>query len=108
MAGLLSINNYYYDRGGSEALFFPHNHMLEALGWEVVPFSMKHPQNHPTPWSEYFIDDLEMHGEYSLAQKLARLPKVIYSFEARKRLDQLLTRVRPDIAHGHNIYHHIS
>jgi glycosyltransferase involved in cell wall biosynthesis len=49
-----------------------------------------------------------MHGDYSIAQKLSRLPKVIYSFEARSKLDRLLQRVRPDIAHGHNIYHHIS
>ena len=108
MSTLLAINNYYYHRGGSETIFFEHNRMLEALGWQVVPFSMRHPSNLPSPWSDYFIDDLEMSGDYSLAQKLTRLPKVIYSFEARRRLDQLLARVQPDIAHGHNIYHHIS
>jgi len=108
LSTLLAINNYYYDRGGSEAIFFAHNRMFEELGWNVVPFSMQHPGNHPTPWSKYFIDDLEMNGDYSLAQKLARLPKVIYSFEARRRLGELLGRVRPDIAHAHNIYHHIS
>lgn len=108
MSTLLAINNYYYDRGGSEAIFFAHNRMLEELGWNVVPFSMQHPGNHETPWSKYFIDDLEMHGNYSLTQKLARMPKVIYSFEARRRLAELLDEVRPDIAHGHNIYHHIS
>jgi glycosyltransferase involved in cell wall biosynthesis len=108
MSTLLAINNYYYPRGGSETIFFGHNRMIEALGWNVVPFSMRHPSNLPSPWSEYFIDDLEMHGDYSLLQKLSRGQKVIYSFEARRRLDQLLQRVRPDIAHGHNIYHHIS
>jgi glycosyltransferase involved in cell wall biosynthesis len=105
---LVTINNYYYERGGSEAIFFAHNRLLEDLGWHVVPFSMRHAGNFETPWSDYFIDDLEMLGEYSIAQKLQRLPKVIYSFEARRRLDQLLARVRPDIAHAHNIYHHIS
>ena len=108
MPRLLAINNYYYDRGGSEAIFFAHNRMLAELGWDIVPFSMQHPQNHATPWSKYFIDDLEMHGDYSLAQKLSRLPKVIYSFEARRKLGELIDEVRPDIAHAHNIYHHIS
>lgn len=108
MSTLLAINNYYYPRGGSETIFFEHNRMIEGLGWNVVPFSMHHPDNLPSPWSEHFIDDLDMHGEYSLLQKLSRAQKVIYSFEARRRLDQLLKRVRPDIAHGHNIYHHIS
>jgi glycosyltransferase involved in cell wall biosynthesis len=108
LSTLIAINNYYYDRGGSEAIFFAHNRMFEELGWNVVPFSMQHSGNHATPWSKYFIDDLEMHGDYSLTQKLVRLPKVIYSFEARRRLGELLGRVRPDIAHAHNIYHHIS
>jgi glycosyltransferase involved in cell wall biosynthesis len=108
LSTLLAINNYYYPRGGSETIFFEHNRMLEALGWRVVPFSMRHPGNLPSPWSEYFIDDLEMHGDYSLLEKLTRVPKVIYSFEARRRLGQLLDRVCPDVAHAHNIYHHIS
>ena len=46
--------------------------------------------------------------EYSLAQKLLRAPKVIYSLEARKKLGILLDEVHPDICHAHNIYHHIS
>lgn len=108
MSRLLSINNYYYHRGGSEAIFFEHNRMLEELGWEVVPFSMRHAGNLPSPWSDYFVEDLDTHGAYSLKQKLTRLPKVIYSFEARRRLGELVDRARPDIAHGHNIYHHIS
>src|ERR1700736_4129847 len=108
MPRLLSINNYYYPRGGSEAVFFGHNRMLEELGWDVVPFSMRHASNLASPWSEYFVDDIEMQGDYSLVQKLTRLPKVIYSFEARRRLDQLVARVPPDVAHAHNIYHHIS
>jgi glycosyltransferase involved in cell wall biosynthesis len=108
MSRLLSINNYYYHRGGSEAIFFEHNRMLAELGWDVVPFSMQHASNLPTPWSGYFVADLDTHGAYSLKQKLTRLPKVIYSFEARRRLGELVDRARPDIAHGHNIYHHIS
>jgi len=108
LSTLLAINNYYYDRGGSEAIFFAHNRLFEELGWQVVPFSMQHEGNHASEWSEYFIEDLEMNGRYSLAQKLRRLPKVIYSIEARQRLDSLIHRVHPDIAHAHNIYHHIS
>lgn len=108
MNTLLSINNYYYPRGGSETVFFEHNRIFENLGWQVVPFSMRHASNMPSEWSGYFVDDLEMRGNYSIAQKLVRVPKVVYSFEARRRLRQLLNVVRPDIAHGHNIYHHIS
>jgi glycosyltransferase involved in cell wall biosynthesis len=105
---LLAINNYHYYRGGAETIFLRENELFADLGWSVIPFCMKHPQNIPTPWSVNFVDEIELGSGYSLAEKLRRVPKVIYSFEARRRLDLLLTRERPDICHAHNIYHHIS
>ncbi len=108
MPTLLSINNYHYYRGGAETVFLEHNRMFRELHWEVVPFAMSHPKNLPTPWSKFFVDELEFGHQYSLPDKLRRLPKVIYSFEARAKLSKLLGLTRPDVAHGHNIYHHIS
>jgi len=108
MATLLSINNYHYYRGGAETVFLEHNRMFEAQGWRVVPFSMNHPKNLPTPWSSHFIDEIEFGSNYSLREKLVRVPKVIYSFEARRKLARLLDETQPDVCHGHNIYHHIS
>lgn len=105
---LLSINNYYYYRGGAETVFLEQNRMLEALGWEVAPFAMHHAENLTTPWSRYFVDEIEFGGAYSVAQKLLRAQKVIYSFEARRKLGRLIDELRPDVAHAHNIYHHIS
>jgi len=108
MPTLLAVNNYYYSRGGAETVFFGHNRLFEAAGWNVVPFAMKHPKNFATPWSRFFVDEIEFGGEYSLGQKLARAPKVIYSFEARAKLKRLLAEVDVDICHAHNLYHHIS
>jgi glycosyltransferase involved in cell wall biosynthesis len=105
---LLSINNYYYYRGGAETVFFEHNRMFEEQGWRVVPFAMQHPKNLDTRWAEYFVDEIEFGTSYSLLDKLRRAPKVIYSFEARQKLTRLLDAVNPDISHAHNLYHHIS
>jgi glycosyltransferase involved in cell wall biosynthesis len=105
---LLAINNYYYGRGGAETLFLEHNRMFEAVGWQVVPFAMRHPKNLPTPWAEYFPDEIEFGEDYGLAGKLIRAPRVIYSLQARQRLRDLLDAVRPHVAHAHNIYHHLS
>ena len=108
MSTLLAINNYHYLRGGAEGVFFEHNRLLAQLGWDVVPFSMRHPKNLPTPWSEFFIDELEFGDDYSLLQKAQMAGKAIYSFEARRKLKGLLNKARPDVAHCHNIYHHLS
>lgn len=105
---LLAINNYYYGRGGAETLFLEHNRMFEAIGWQVVPFAMRHAKNLPTPWAEYFPDEIEFGEDYGLAAKLVRAPRVIYSLQARQRMRELLGAVRPHVAHAHNLYHHLS
>jgi glycosyltransferase involved in cell wall biosynthesis len=108
MTTLLSVNNYYYPRGGSEAVFFGHNRAFADFGWKVVPFAMKHPENLASEWSEYFIANNELDGMFSIAKKLAMTPTVIYSFEARRNLSRLLNSATPDICHAHNIYHHLT
>lgn len=108
MSTLLAINNYYYYRGGAETVFLEHNRMFEAQGWKVIPFAMKHPKNFETPWSEYFVEEIEFGAQYSLREKLNRIPKVVYSFEARRNLARLLDKAPPDVCHAHNVCHHIS
>jgi glycosyltransferase involved in cell wall biosynthesis len=105
---LLAINNYFYPRGGAEVLFLEQNRMFESIGWEVVPFSMRHPKNLPTPWASYFPDEIEFGESYGLGAKLLRAQRVIYSLQARRNMRRLLEHVRPRIAHAHNIYHHLS
>jgi glycosyltransferase involved in cell wall biosynthesis len=108
MPNLLSINNYYYRRGGAEVVFLEHNRLFEAVDWQVVPFSMQHAKNLPSQWSPYFIDEIEFGQNYTTLQKARNALKITYSLEARSKLRALLQHVRPDVAHAHNVYHHIS
>jgi glycosyltransferase involved in cell wall biosynthesis len=105
---LLSVNNYFYPRGGAEVLFLEQNRMFESMGWQVIPFAMRHPRNIPTPWDVYFPDEIELGGDYGLADKLLRAQRVIYSLQARRNMRHLLEQVRPRIAHVHNVHHHLS
>jgi len=97
-----------HPRGGAEVLFLEHNRMFENIGWQVVPFAMRHAKNLATPWSDYFPDEIEFGAEYNFAAKLARAPRVIYSRQARQKMRALLAAAQPQIAHVHNIYHHLS
>ena len=108
MPTLLSVNNYHYRRGGAEVVYLGHNQILREAGWKVVPFSMKHPRNESSEWGAHFVEELEFGGEYSFVGKMRRAMKVVYSFEALDKLGRLIDRIRPDICHVHNIYHHIS
>ena len=108
MARLLSINNYHYRRGGSDVVYLEHAALMEELGWKNAFFSMHHPKNFESEWSRYFVDEIEFGHAYSILDKLAMASKVVYSFEAQKKLRLLLEHYSPDVAHLHCIYHHLS
>ena len=108
MPTLLNVNNYHYRRGGADVMFLEHNSLFSRAGWDVVDFSMHHDQNTDSPWSDYFVDEIELSGDYSLVDKVTRAGRVVWSRQARSRLGALVDRTRPDIAHLHNVYHHIS
>lgn len=108
MAHLLNINNYHYRRGGSDVVYFEHAALMKQLGWENAFFSMKHPNNYASEWTQYFVDELEFGHSYSLFNKVSMASKVIYSFEAQRKLGKLLDFFPADIAHLHCIYHHLS
>ncbi len=108
MPRLLSINNYYYRRGGSEAVYFEHNRLFEQAGWEVIPFSMRGDHNLPSQWSPYFVGDTAEESRGSPLAKMSRALTAIYSREAARRIGALVASTRPHVAHAHNIYHHLS
>lgn len=108
MPTLLSINNYFYRRGGAEVVFLEQNRLFKEIGWKVVPFAMQHPSNEASPWSDFFVSEIEFGNAYSLWQKSLRAIKITYSVEARHKIAALSERVQPNIAHAHNVYHHIS
>jgi glycosyltransferase involved in cell wall biosynthesis len=108
MPKLLNVNNYHYRRGGSESIYFEHASLMEKHGWSNGFFSMHHPLNLPTPWSRFFVEELEFGRDYSLVQQVVNASKVVFSFEAQRKLNQLLEAFPADIAHLHCIHHHLS
>lgn len=108
MPRLLSINNYHYRRGGAEVVFFEQNRLFSEIGWEIASFCMKHEKNLPSSWDRYFVDEIEFGQAYSLMDKAVMAQKVIFSFEARSKVAAVCGAFKPDVAHAHNIYHHIS
>jgi glycosyltransferase involved in cell wall biosynthesis len=108
MPALLSLNSYHYRRGGSDVVYFEHEAMFREVGWRTAHMSMHHPRNEPSPWSTHFVDEIEFGHSYGLLDRVAMAAKVVYSFEARRKLAALLDTFAADVAHVHCIYHHLS
>jgi len=95
-------------RGGSEAVYFRTADILKSHGHESLFFSMHHPENIPCKTSNYFMPYVDLVNNNGLMGQVKNADRILYSLEARKRLSQLLDKYPIDIAHLHNIYHHIS
>ena len=111
MRKLLLVNKFYHDvgpAGGVGRYLVQEEEDLRAAGWDVIPFAMADEHARPSPWDRYFVRA----RDYSTARygggALGDALSLIWNREAARNLDALLTETRPDVAHIHNIYHHLS
>ena len=104
----ISVTSYYYRRGGAEAVMLDQNELLEAEGWQIVPFAMHYDQNLESDYDEFFVEEIDFGSDYTPVEKARKVVKSVYSFEARRAISDLIDRVRPDIVHAHNVYHHLT
>ncbi len=105
------INKFFFIKGGAERYYFELKSVLEAHGHTVIPFSMQHPRNEPSPYSRFFVDYIDFNPTAPIAKLKTALRspgRILYSFQAQKRLRRLIEETRPDIAHLHMIDHQIS
>jgi len=105
---VLLLNKYFYLKGGPERHISKINKILEAKGHQTIPFSMQDERNEPTPYAKYFVSKVDFNSSMSLRDKLRMIPRVIYFLEAKRKIEALIRKVKPDIAHLHNIAHQIS
>jgi len=100
---ILQINKFYYLRGGSERYVFELSELLKEKGHKIIPFSMKDSRNFKSEYDRYFIEPVKM-DKFSIKNII----KLFYNYEAVKKLNKLLKNEKIDIAHLHNISHHLS
>jgi len=107
---ILQINKFFYKKGGAEQHYFDLMKLLEDHGQEVVQFSMQSRQNEKSKFAKFFVSHMDIHNSDQLdfIQKIKNAGRIFYSFEAKRKLEKLLKKHPIDIAHIHNIYHHIS
>jgi len=111
---ILLANKFFFPKGGAETVFFQERDYLHKSGHKVIDFSMKHPQNLPSEYQDYFVREVN-YGAPASGGSLRRLPSelataanLIYNRGALRNLKSLINNDHPNIAHLHNIYHQIS
>ncbi|MCI9371806.1 MAG: glycosyltransferase family 4 protein [Lachnospiraceae bacterium] len=98
---ILLVNKFLHPNGGSETYIFGLGEQLRKMGHEVQYFGMEHAGRAVGNRVESYTSDMDFHG--GGLQKLFYPFKIIYSFEARKKLRPVLQDFMPDVVHLNNI-----
>lgn len=102
---ILHINKFFWMKGGSETYYFALTELLQTAGHQVIPFSMQSPKNIPSPFSNYFVPEVDFH---SPGHPLKKSVQFLYSKTTITQLEQLIAEQKPDLAHVHNIAHQLT
>ncbi len=108
---ILLINKFYHDKGpagGVGRYLVQEEEDLLRAGWDVIPFAMADQDARPSPWDRYFVRARDYSSARYGGGAIGDALSLIWNREAARNLDALLTETRPDVAHLHNIYHHLS
>jgi len=105
---ILNINKFYYIQGGADRHYFDLIELLEKHGHTVIPFAMQSKKNRPSPYSDHFVRKVDLSQVKFSFQALKNIGRIFYSWQAKRKIKDLIQKEKPDIAHIHNIYHQIS
>lgn len=102
---IIIVNYRYFVSGGPERYLFNVIDLLEKNGHDVIPFSIRHKLNKPSQYESYFIDPVGKADEVYFSEyrksdfkTIARsFSRMFYSFEAKRKLDNLIKAVHPDL-----------
>ena len=98
---ILMVNKFLYPRGGSESYMLYLAEYLKKIGHEVQFFGMFDENNTVGNSKGLYTQNMDFHSK-GLARLLYPF-KIIYSFEARKKIMQVIDDFKPDIVHMNNI-----
>jgi len=104
---ILQINNYHYLKGGSEKVYFETSSLLEEKGHKVIFFSTGNEKNLKTKYEKYFVKPTNYNSS-KIVDKIMSVHNFIYSKKAKKNLEKLILDEKPDIAHLHIFYGHLT
>ncbi len=98
---ILLVNKFLHPNGGSETYIFKLGEELQKRGHDVQYFGMEHKGRIVGNRAGSYTSDMDFHT--GKLQKLVYPFKIIYSFEAKRRISRVLKDMNPDVVHLNNI-----
>lgn len=108
MMKILLVNKYHYVKGGSETYHFGLAKLLESHGNKVIYFAMDDEKNYECEQSRYFSKNVDFNTKLSAVGKLKAGLHALYSFDAKKKIEQLIIDEKPDVVHINLAHRHLT
>lgn len=105
---VLLINKFLYPRGGDAISTLSTGELLKRKGNKVIFWGMKHRSNPKYSTESYFVSYIDLNKPMKVWRKLKTALKVLYSIEAKNKVEKLIKKERPNIVHLNNFAHQIS
>lgn len=111
---IILVNYRYFISGGPERYYFNIKEILERHGHEVIPFSVKSSRNLSNGYEKYFLDIVDDEVYFAQAKKktprmiLKSFTRMFYSFEAKRKMRQLIRDTHPDLVYVMQMHNKIS
>ena len=105
---ILLINKFLYPKGGDAISTLNTGKLLAAKGHKVTFWGMDHPKNPDYYYKELFVSCVDYNKPNGIFRQLKAVVNLLYSFEAKKKIEKLLNIEKPDIVHLNNFAHQIS
>ena len=102
------VNKYLYPKGGADISNLQMARLLRERGHDVVLLGMALQEAEPPDFPTYFVSPVDYHRKLTLKEQALIAARLLYSLEARRKMDQLIRNERPDVIHFNNIYHQLS
>ena len=95
------VNKFLYSRGGCENYMLFLGEQLKKLGHEIEYFGMFDEKNTVGNSAGKYTQNMDFHSS-GFARFLYPF-KIVYSFEARRKIIQVIDKFKPDVIHMNNI-----
>ncbi|HRO69369.1 MAG TPA: glycosyltransferase family 4 protein [Chitinophagaceae bacterium] len=104
---IIIVNYRYFISGGPERYLFNIKELLERNGHTVIPFSIKSNHNQPTEYEEDFMSPIgegkevyfREYNKFDIKSMIKSFSRMFYSFEAKRKLDALIRKTKPDLVY---------
>jgi glycosyltransferase involved in cell wall biosynthesis len=105
---ILQINKFFFLKGGAERYFFDLSELLTKKGHQVSAWSTQRPRNFSWPDQEGFAQFNDLSQKEGFWKDFKKVRDIFWNREAKKKLEKLIRKEKPEMAHLHNIFSHLS